>query len=142
MAPEQASADPLTDHRADIYAFGCDGVRAAHGQPPFAGRPPSATLAAHVKEEPEPVDRPREALPPALRNSLCGAWPSARRPAAERRRDRAHAGKRRHPGTGLSPAAPSSEDRRVSTRCDVGLSWRVSALRYWSYGGRDQDTER
>src|SRR4030095_2784726 len=98
MAPEQASADPLTDHRADIYAFGVMAYELLTGQPPFAGRPPSATLAAHVKEEPEPVDRRREARPPALAPLVmaCLGKP-ARHPAAERRRGSEGAGKRRYP---------------------------------------------
>ena len=66
MAPEQAAADPLTDHRADIYAFGCVAYELLTGQPPFAGRSPQALLAAHATEAVEPVIRRRPTLPPAL----------------------------------------------------------------------------
>ena len=66
MAPEQATADPMVDHRADIYAFGCLAYELLTGQPPFAGRPSAALLAAHVREEPEAVDRRRPSVPPAL----------------------------------------------------------------------------
>ncbi len=108
MAPEQASADPLTDHRADIYAFGVMAYELLTGQPPFAGRPPHATLAAHVKEEPESVDRRREAVPPALAQLVmrCLAKRPADRPQS--------AGEIAHTlesiitaGTGLSPAQSS-----------------------------------
>jgi hypothetical protein len=66
MAPEQATANPQMDHRADIYALGVMAYELLTGMPPFAGRPPQAVLAAHVIEEPEPVERRRAAVPPML----------------------------------------------------------------------------
>src|SRR4030095_6841874 len=36
------------------------------GQPPFAGRPSAAMLAAHVSEAPEAIDRRRPSVPPSL----------------------------------------------------------------------------
>ena len=66
MSPEQASADPAVDHRADIYAFGVMAYELLTGQPPFAGRTPQGLLAAHVTEAPEAITRRRSAIPPAL----------------------------------------------------------------------------
>jgi serine/threonine-protein kinase len=66
MAPEQATADPAIDHRADIYAFGVLAYELLTGQPPFAGRTPQNLLAAHVTEAPEGISRRRTSLPPAL----------------------------------------------------------------------------
>ncbi|MEO5568021.1 MAG: protein kinase, partial [Gemmatimonadaceae bacterium] len=66
MSPEQASADPSVDHRADIYAFGAMAYELLTGQPPFAGRTPAAMLAAHVTEQPESIDRRRRSVPPPL----------------------------------------------------------------------------
>jgi len=66
MSPEQASADPAVDHRADIYAFGVMAYELLTGQPPFSGRTPQGLLAAHVTETPEFITRRRQTIPPAL----------------------------------------------------------------------------
>jgi serine/threonine-protein kinase len=66
MAPEQASADPNVDHRADLYAFGILAYELLTGQTPFGGRTPQGLLAAHVTEAPDPIQKRRAALPPAL----------------------------------------------------------------------------
>jgi eukaryotic-like serine/threonine-protein kinase len=66
MAPEQGAGDPATDHRADLYAFGCLAYEALTGAPPFTGRPPAALIAAHAIEPPEPLARRRPDVPPAL----------------------------------------------------------------------------
>ena len=66
MSPEQASADPTVDHRADIYAFGVLAYELLTGQTPFGGRTPQGLLAAHVTEPPEPIQKRRPSLPPAL----------------------------------------------------------------------------
>jgi serine/threonine-protein kinase len=66
MAPEQAAADPTTDHRADIYAFGVMAYEILTGETPFGGRPAQAMLAAHAVETPEPISRRRPAVPDAL----------------------------------------------------------------------------
>src|SRR5687767_10683816 len=66
MAPEQAVADPGTDHRVDIYAFGILAYEMLTGTTPFAGRSTQAILGAHVVEPPEPVLRRRANVPPWL----------------------------------------------------------------------------
>jgi tetratricopeptide (TPR) repeat protein len=66
MAPEQAAADPTTDHRADIYAFGCMAYELLAGRPPFAGLTPTKLLMAHMSERPKPIDELRPDTPPML----------------------------------------------------------------------------
>ncbi len=66
MAPEQAAADPATDHRADVYAFGILGYELLAGRPPFAGRSPQKLLAAQLGERPAPIESVRPDVPPVL----------------------------------------------------------------------------
>ena len=66
MAPEQAAADPSTDHRADLYGFGVLAYELLTGQPPFSGREPLELLAAHVAETPIPIQALRPEVPHAL----------------------------------------------------------------------------
>jgi tetratricopeptide (TPR) repeat protein len=84
MAPEQAAGDPDTDHRADIYAFGCVAYELLAGQPPFPGLPPHKLLVAHMGETPKPVAELRPDCPPALAALVmqCLAKDPASRPAS------------------------------------------------------------
>jgi len=66
MAPEQAAADPNTDHRADIYAFGVLAYEMLNGAPPFVGKTAQAVLAAHLTEAPAPVTQRRPSVPAPL----------------------------------------------------------------------------
>jgi eukaryotic-like serine/threonine-protein kinase len=66
MAPEQIAANEPIDARVDIYAFGVLAYELLTGSPPFAGRSAQALIAAHMTTQPEPIDRRRPGLPPAL----------------------------------------------------------------------------
>jgi tetratricopeptide (TPR) repeat protein len=66
MAPEQAAADPHTDHRADIYAVGALAYEMLCGRPPFTAPTPQGVMAAHVSEMPEPLTKHRSAAPGSL----------------------------------------------------------------------------
>ena len=55
MAPEQAVGDPGTDHRADIYSFGCLAYELISGKPPFHDMPVHQLVASHVATVPVPI---------------------------------------------------------------------------------------
>jgi len=66
MAPEQAIGDTSTDHRADVYSFGCLGYELLTGASPFHGRSAQQLLVAHVHETAASVDSIRAGTPPQL----------------------------------------------------------------------------
>jgi tetratricopeptide (TPR) repeat protein/TolB-like protein len=66
MAPEQAAADPRTNHRADIYSFGVMAYEMLAGRPPFMGRAPQQLLAAQMTEPPAHITAWRADVPPLL----------------------------------------------------------------------------
>ena len=66
MSPEQAAADPATDHRADIYSFGCMAYEMLAGRPPFVADTPQKLLAAQMSEAPAPLIAWRPDTPAAL----------------------------------------------------------------------------
>ncbi|HUG28193.1 MAG TPA: serine/threonine-protein kinase [Gemmatimonadales bacterium] len=66
MAPEQATADPTMDHRADLYAFGVLAYELLAGRPPFQHATMQGLIAAHVTTAPERLSVHRASVPPAL----------------------------------------------------------------------------
>ena len=66
MAPEQAVGDPATDHRADIYSFGCLAYELFAGHPPFHGLPAHKIIAAHVGTAPVPLSAASGAVPESI----------------------------------------------------------------------------
>jgi tetratricopeptide (TPR) repeat protein/tRNA A-37 threonylcarbamoyl transferase component Bud32 len=66
MAPEQGAGDPSTNHRADLYAFGCMAYELLCGEQPFHGRSPHKLMAAHMAERPQSIAERRLDTPPAL----------------------------------------------------------------------------
>jgi serine/threonine protein kinase/tetratricopeptide (TPR) repeat protein len=113
MAPEQAVADPGVDHRADIYSWGVMAYEMLTGWPPFSGLSQQATLAAQAVEQPEPIQKKRPGLPPALSNLVmrCLEKRPADRPqtAAEllHELDAIATSTSGIPATSVSPAAPA-----------------------------------
>src|SRR5688500_15549472 len=66
MAPEQAAADPATNHRADIYSFGIMAYEMLTGEVPFKNKTPQALLAAQLTATPPPMTASRNDVPLAL----------------------------------------------------------------------------
>jgi pimeloyl-ACP methyl ester carboxylesterase len=79
MAPEQASSDPMMDHRADIYAFGVLAYEVLTGMPPFTAPSAVQLVAAHMTRAPDPLGRHRPGIPEALEEVVLRCL--AKRPA-------------------------------------------------------------
>jgi TolB-like protein len=86
MAPEQAAADPNTDHRADIYSFGIMAYEMLTGQVPFKSSTPQALLAAQLTAAPPPIPGRRIDVPAALATLVmaCLEKDPGRRPQSAR----------------------------------------------------------
>ena len=82
MAPEQAIGDPSSDHRSDIYSFGCLAYEVLTGSPPFHGMPPHQIVAAHMSTVPGLVTDTRPGIPAAVARLVakCLAKEPAARP--------------------------------------------------------------
>ncbi len=78
VAPERITGSG-SDHRADIYSFGCVLFEALAGQPPFVREEEHAWLYAHVTEPPPRLTSYRPDLPPAIDDVLFRAL--AKKPA-------------------------------------------------------------
>lgn len=132
MAPEQAAADPSTDHRADLYSFGAMAYEMLAGRAPFSGLPPRELLTAIVAREPEPLG---PAVPPALAALVhrCLAKDPARRPATADEvvtaLDAAF--------TGSGAAAPAARWRLPAL---LGVAGLGLALAWWILGRREGAT--
>ena len=79
MAPEQASSDPMMDHRADIYAFGVLAYEVLTGMPPFTAPSAVQLVAAHMTRAPDPLGRHRPGIPEPLEEVVLRCL--AKRPA-------------------------------------------------------------
>ncbi len=86
MAPEQTAGDPATDHRADIYSFGCLAYELLTGKPPFAGRALHQLMIAHALEPATSMKLVRPDVPDPLGELVmqCLAKDPAQRPQSAR----------------------------------------------------------
>ena len=69
MAPEQAMADPTTNHRADLYAAGAVIYEMLAGFPPFSGNA-QAVVAAHLTTPAPRIEERRNDVPPGVASMI------------------------------------------------------------------------
>src|SRR5687767_8454226 len=72
MAPEQATADPTTDHRADLYAIGVLAFELLAGAPPFTGSA-QQVITAHITTPAPSLRERRSDVPEALADLIARA---------------------------------------------------------------------
>src|SRR5688572_5372607 len=72
MSPEQATADPTADHRADLYAVGILAYELLVGVPPFSGST-QQIITAHLATPPASVRDRRSDVPDALASLVARA---------------------------------------------------------------------
>jgi serine/threonine-protein kinase len=116
MAPEQAMGDPSTDHRADIYSFGCVAYELFAGKPPFHGPTAHQIITAHVATKPVPVTAHSIEVPDSVAQLIAKCLeknPDARPQAAKELLDALE-----WASTGSTPIVR----RRVSKRAVVSLA--------------------
>ena len=115
MAPEQAAADPDTDHRADIYSFGIMAYEMLTGQVPFTSKTPQALLAAQLTATPAPIPALRTDVPAALAHLVMQCLEKEREKRPRSAEDIAE--KLEHPdmvsGAFVSAAVPAARPSRT-----------------------------
>jgi serine/threonine-protein kinase len=118
MAPEQITADPQVDHRADIYAVGALAFELLTGRPPFGGDT-QAVLSAHITQQPPSVTTIRPDVPVALSDCIAKAL-------AKQRADRWQSAEelRRCLERSLTPAASTSRESAPPAAVGTGAAVR------------------
>ena len=132
MSPEQATADPMTDHRTDIYALGVLGYELLSGRPPFLGANPQQVLASHVTETPVPISGHRANIPPALASLIMRCLekkPADRFQTAEEVREQLEGvGTPSGGNVPTQAAAPAAAVRASASRKKIAVFAGVGAL--------------
>jgi serine/threonine protein kinase/tetratricopeptide (TPR) repeat protein len=119
MAPEQALGDPSTDHRADIYSFGCLAYELFTGKPPFHDLPTHQVIAAHVGTMPQPLRELRADIPGSVELLLAKCLakdPDLRPQGASDLVDALE-----HPSAALQPNGLSRATIRIAAATAIGL---------------------
>jgi serine/threonine protein kinase/tetratricopeptide (TPR) repeat protein len=120
MAPEQALGEAV-DRRSDLFSFGCLLYELLSGRAAFRGATPAQVLDHLLHGEPEPLERLRRDVPPALARIVARAM---RKNAAERHPDMEELARdlRAIRGSGDAAGAPANFSLRPASR-----SWALVA---------------
>ena len=115
ISPEQATGDPSTDHRADIYSFGCLAYEVFAGHPPFHDQSPYQIIAAHITAVPRPVEELRPDIPASIASLIARCLEKLPEARPQRARDILAVLDGAAPApTAARPAAAVSRPRRVA----------------------------
>ena len=122
MAPEQATADPTADHRADLYAVGVLAYELVTGSPPFTGSS-QQMITAHITTPPTAVRQRRSDVPEPLAGLIMRALekePGDRPQSAQEMLEALETVATPAPTTQAAPAPVASPRHSAS--------WRTSAI--------------
>jgi TolB-like protein/tRNA A-37 threonylcarbamoyl transferase component Bud32/Flp pilus assembly protein TadD len=138
MAPEQAAGDPGTDHRADIYAFGCLAFEVFTGNPPFHGLSKHQTIAAHLMTAPPAVGTIRSDVPAPVADLIarCLEKDPGSRPQAAREVLRALDAPVTPSGSWTAPAPATTRRSRKSLPIGLALVVVLALGAYLLTGSR------
>jgi serine/threonine-protein kinase len=138
MAPEQAAADPKTDHRADLYSLGILAYEMLAGTPPFHGRTPQALLAAQLSEPPPPLSSRRYDVPKLLSDLInqCLEKDPRRRPESAQSVLRALEDPAIVSGVFDAPVALRNRSRRSAIVAGVLALLALVSIAWAAYTGR------
>ena len=139
MAPEQAAGDPGTDHRADIYAFGCLAYEVLTGNPPFHGLTKHQTVAAHLMTVPPAVGTIRPDVPAAVADLIarCLEKEPDARPQAAREVLRALDAPAGPSGAWPMPAPAAARRSRKPVAVGLALAAVIAVGAYLLTGSRE-----
>jgi TolB-like protein/tRNA A-37 threonylcarbamoyl transferase component Bud32/Tfp pilus assembly protein PilF len=134
MPPEQVTADPRLDGRADVYSLAAVGYELLAGEPPFLGTP-AQVMSAHVVQPVPPLGARVPSAPTALVDAIMGALAKdhTQRPDAERFAEQLDASSRGE-GSGSRPALPA-QGHPLRRPAAVAAGLALLALSWW-WGGR------
>ena len=142
MSPEQATGEPVIDHRSDQYSLGCVVYEMLAGEPPFTGPTAQTVLTRRFTEEPRPLRATRPGVSVAVEQAVATALS---RTPADRFASMGHfaaaleapSGEAALGGTAPRPGA-SSRRRRMVLRAALGLLLIAAAVAAWQVTDRAQ----